>query len=151
MPSGVAPELAADRGVGNEEADGVGQLFRPDQTTKLNVRQNVLLDVAFRHALKDGSIDKARVDDGGTHAMEHRLLHQGLGGAFQGRLGGRVGDLPLVTLGGNGADEDDGALNRLVRVPLLLAVYLAVMGHAGNQLQCPVHRMYQVDLQYLME
>src|SRR4029079_11746853 len=43
MPTGVGPQFAANRGIGNHEANGIGDFLRLDQPAKLCERQDVLL------------------------------------------------------------------------------------------------------------
>src|SRR4051794_20815449 len=44
VPTGIGPEFAADRRVGDQEADGVGDFLRPNQSAQLGIGEDVLVD-----------------------------------------------------------------------------------------------------------
>src|SRR5436305_6865070 len=104
MPPRVGPQLAADGGVGDHEADGVGDLFGLDQPAQLRVGQYRLLDQILTHRPHHRRVGESRVDDAAADAVEHRLFHQREGDAFEPALRGGVRDLALVPLRRDGAD-----------------------------------------------
>src|ERR1039457_1101857 len=70
VPAGIGPKLARYRGVGDHEADSIGDFFRLDQTAQLRFGQNVLVDVILAQSSHHRCIGKARVDDATTDTVE---------------------------------------------------------------------------------
>src|SRR5579885_2998183 len=83
MPAGVGPEFAADRGVGDQKADGVGNLLWPYQSSQLSIRQNMLVKVLLAQGTNHRRIGETRVDDAAAHSVINRLLRERGGRPFQ--------------------------------------------------------------------
>ena len=98
MPARIRPQLAANRRVTDHETDRVSDFLGANQSSELCVGQDMLLDITIGHVLQQGGINKTRVDNASTNAVEHGFFHQGRSGTLQASLGAGVGNLTTVTL-----------------------------------------------------
>src|SRR4051812_44783188 len=128
VPAGIGPQLAADGGIGDHETNGVGDLLGPDQSPQLGEGKDVLHDELLPQGPYHRRIGEAGMDDGATHAVKDRLLHQRGGGPLQAGLARRVGNLSLVSLRGNRADKYDHAQLPLARLPASQSAATPVLG-----------------------
>src|SRR5271166_4756168 len=92
-PAGVGPELAADGRVADHEVNRVRNFGGIDQPLELRVGEDVLLDVLLPQRPDHRSVGEARMNDGAADSVVNGLLTQGSRSAFEGGLGGGVGDL----------------------------------------------------------
>ena len=76
MPASIGPELAADGGVADHEANRIGDFFGADQPSQLSVGKNLLFNIPLGHPLQQRRIHKSRMDNPGAHTVEHCFLHQ---------------------------------------------------------------------------
>src|SRR5690242_11753194 len=83
MPAGICPQLAADRGIGDQKADGVGDLLGSDETAQLGVRQDMLVDVLLTQGANHRRIGETGVNDAAAHTVKNRLLRERGGRPFQ--------------------------------------------------------------------
>ena len=111
----------------------------------------MLLNVLLPQRPDHRSVGEARVNDGAADSVVNGLLTQGCRSAFEGGLGGGVGDLAGDARRRDRADEDDRPLDPFRGLPSAHAVGFAVLGDPGDQFHRPVHRRNEVDLQDLPE
>src|SRR5208337_4738335 len=111
VPASVGPELAADRRVADHEVNRVRNFGGIDQPLELRVGEDVLLDVLLPQRPDHRSVGEARVNDGAADSVVNGLLTQGSRSAFEGGLGGGVGDLAGDARRRDRADEDDRPLD----------------------------------------
>ena len=119
MPARVCPQFTADGRVGDHEADRIGNLVGTNQTAKLRVRQDVLVQEVFSQRSRHWRVGESRMNDPAADAVEDRLFRQRRSRTLQSRFGDGIRDLAFVALRRNRSQEDHHSLNRFFGFPTL--------------------------------